>query len=107
MYGKFSRYLHQSMKNFFEALVNVAVFLPYFFSVSALLKSLFSPWKNLVSHKTTVGFSFSDWFNRFTFDMVSRGMGFIMRMTLILTYLILQVLYVILMPVIKIGRAHV
>lgn len=100
MYGKFSRYLHQSMKNFFDALVNVAVFLPYFFSVSALLRSLFSPWKNLVSHKTTVGFSFSDWFNRFTFDMVSRGMGFIMRLTLILTYLILQVLYVILMPII-------
>ncbi|MEN9328431.1 MAG: hypothetical protein RI947_1239 [Candidatus Parcubacteria bacterium] len=98
MYGKFNRYLKESMKHFFEALVNIAIFLPYFFSVSALLKSLFSPWKNLTSHKTTVGFSFSDWFSRLSFDMVSRGMGFVMRMALLTTYLILQILYVILMP---------
>lgn len=41
-----------------------------------------------------VGFSFSDFFNDFAFDLVSRGIGFFVRIGTLLTYLVIQVLYV-------------
>lgn len=41
-----------------------------------------------------VGFSFSDFFNDLAFDWVSRGIGFVVRIGTLLTYLLLQVLYV-------------
>lgn len=102
MSGKFSEFVQHSVKNFFEALINIFIFLPYFFSVSTLFKTLFAPWKNLVTHKTQRGFSFGDWFNRLGFDMISRGMGFTMRFSIITFYILFQVLYIIIIPFILI-----
>ncbi len=97
---KLSDYYHISFHSFLEALLNIGIFLPYFFSVRALLKTLFDPWKNLTAHRVERGFSFQDWMNQFGFNMVSRGMGFIMRSTLLLTYLFVQVLYTLFLPLI-------
>lgn len=100
MSNKFSDFFTHSIKNFFNGLINIFIFLPYFFSVKTLFSTLFSPWKRIVSEKTRRGFSLADWFNRWSFDMISRGMGFVMRTSLIIFYFILQCLLIILLPII-------
>jgi len=98
---------HDHMKsyfsNFLEALSNFFIFLPYFFSVSALSKSLFQPWKNIVDTTKTAGFSFGKFFNKLMFGFISRGMGFGMRISIILFYFILVSMYVLMIPLLLIG----
>lgn len=91
-------YYRYALKNFFEALINILIFLPYFFSIPTLLKTLFIPWKNLVTTKTGIGFSWQEWFNRMSGNMVSRLIGFFMRLSLITFYFILQIMYFLLSP---------
>lgn len=102
MTGKFNEFFTHSVKNFFTALINIFIFLPYFFSVKTLLTTLFAPWKRIVSVKTTRGFSFGDWFNRWSFDMISRGMGLVMRSSLLIFYALLQILLIVFLPIILI-----
>lgn len=94
---------HDNMKayidSFFEGMMNMFIFFPYFFSVGKMLKTLFSPWKKVVNREERKGFSFSQWGNDIMFDLISRGMGFMMRFSVIIFYLILQVLYVIFIPI--------
>ena len=90
--------IKQEISNFFSALVNLFIFFPYFFSVKYLLKTLFSPWKNLVAKKQGVGFSFEEWANRLFFNLISRGIGFFARTSLLLFYLFITILYVISLP---------
>lgn len=85
-------------KSFFEASFNLFIFLPYFFSVENILKTLFNPWKNIISSKQEAGFSFGEWFNRFSFNLISRTMGFIIRTTILTVYLFLQALFIIIFP---------
>lgn len=103
MRPSFTSYSKQFLHNSFDAVVNVGLFLPYFFSIPTLMRTLFAPWKNIVSHKTEVGFSISSMFDRLAQDGVSRGMGFFMRSSLIAFYLILQLSYMFVMPVFFIG----
>lgn len=107
MEKQLTAFYRQLFTDLLEALVNIEIFLPYFFSVSALANTLFSPWKNLVAYKTTRGFSFSEWFNRFMFDMISRGIGFILRSCIIFAFLFIQVVYLILIPLILIFVAMI
>ncbi|KKQ33758.1 MAG: Endopeptidase clp ATP-binding chain a [Candidatus Levybacteria bacterium GW2011_GWA2_37_36] len=86
----FWQYYWDSLHNFGEGIINIFIFLPYFFSVSALLKTLFYPWKNLIIKKTFVGFSLADWANRFAFNLISSSMGVVMRISIISFYFILQ-----------------
>lgn len=88
------------LSEWIEALVNIAMFLPYFFSVKELLFTLFSPWKNIIEENKTVGFSFSDTLNTISFNLISRVIGFFMRFSLLLFYIILQVVYVISIPIV-------
>jgi len=90
--------IKQEISNFFSALVNLFIFLPYFFSVKNLLKTLFYPWKNLVAKKQGVCFSFEEWLNRLFFNLISCGIGFFARMSLLLFYLFITILYVISLP---------
>ncbi|MBI1863029.1 ATP-dependent Clp protease ATP-binding subunit [Candidatus Microgenomates bacterium] len=94
--------MQRKILNYFEGLYNIFVFLPFYFSVPTLLKTLFSPWKNIVSQEKTVGFSFSAWASNVTFGLISRFIGAMMRSILIFTYLVVTVLFVVLMPVITI-----
>jgi ATP-dependent Clp protease ATP-binding subunit ClpC len=93
------QYTKLALSHFVEAIVNILIFLPYFFSVANLFKTLFSPWKSLTSKKTTLGFSFDEWLNRFFYNTISRGIGFIMRLSIILFYLLFQIAYIILLPI--------
>lgn len=96
----FFAYFRLALKNFIEAIGNLNVFLPYFFSVLEILKTLFSPWKHLVSKKTFRGFSFSDWFERTSFNLISRGMGFIIRIEFLFFYLIFHSILLLSTPLI-------
>ena len=98
MRKKFLQYYWTSLHNFGEAIINIFIFLPYFFSVSTLLKTLFHPWKNLIVKKTFVGFSFSDLFNRFAFNFISSSIGVIMRLSIIIFYFIFQTLFMVALP---------
>lgn len=66
----------QSWLGSFEYLAN-------YFSLFLLLKTLFSPWKKLVDDEKTTGFDFGRYFQRLTFNIVSRCMGALVRISLI------------------------
>jgi len=103
MRKNFWQYYWDSLHDFGEAIINMFVFLPYFFSVSTLLKTLFHPWKNLIVKKTFVGFSISDWANRFAFNLISRSIGLIMRLSIIFFYFIFQTLLMVFLPFIALS----
>lgn len=98
MQKNFIIYYKSQLKNFFEAVINLFIFLPYFFSIKTLFKTLFSPWKNLVSKKTMTGFSFSGFFSRLAFNGISRIIGAVMRISILAFYLCLQSLYILILP---------
>ena len=98
MRKNFFQFSSNVIKNFGEATINIFIFLPYFFSVGNLIKTLFSPWKNLVNKKTKVGFTFSEWGDRFFFNFISRGIGFFMRFSIISFYFLFQAIFMILLP---------
>ncbi len=74
--------------------------MPYFFSVPTLLKTLFSPWKNLTARPTNKARPLSTRLNDWSFNLISRGMGCIMRLTLIFFYMFVQAIYILLLPII-------
>lgn len=95
-----SLFLKNIIHDFFDGALNLFIFFPYFFSVSALFKTLFAPWKNIITKKTGRGFSFSEWLSRLFFNLISRLIGFTMRSSILLFYILFQSLYVILLPAI-------
>jgi ATP-dependent Clp protease ATP-binding subunit ClpC len=99
----FASFIKKYFRDFLEAIGNIILFLPYFFSVQKLASTFFSPWKNLVSKKTKPGFSFNDIFERFSFNLISRGIGSFMRFSILVFYIILQVVFFIALPFIFIG----
>lgn len=96
-------FYQQEFKNFGEAIINFFIFLPYFFSVAPLLKTLFYPWKNLQSKKNAAGFTFSEWGNRFVFNLISRSIGLVMRLCIISFYFIFQTVLMIILPFLALG----
>ncbi len=98
MRKNFGQYYLQSLKDSLQAIGNLFIFFPYFFSVSKLLKTLFYPWRNLVTIKSDVGFSFSEWGNRLVFNLISSSIGAVMRMSIIIFYFIFQSLFIISLP---------
>lgn len=90
----------KKVNNFFRGLFNIFLFLPHFFSALPLLKTLFAPWKRLNAQKETLGFSFTEWLNRFSFNAISRTLGFILRLSLLISFLITEIIYILLIPLI-------
>ncbi|MCL4364191.1 AAA family ATPase [Patescibacteria group bacterium] len=101
MKKSFLQFSRESFQNFGEAIINLFIFLPYFFSVSKLLKTFFSPWKNLQSKKTARGFSFSDLGNRLIFNLISSSIGAMMRLSIVSFYFIFQTLLMVGLPFIS------
>ncbi len=87
-----------TIHEFFQALYNIFIFLPYFFSVTVLIKSLFAPWKNITTKSTKRGFSLSDILNTISFNLISRVMGFSMRMAVLTFYFMVLTLYLLSLP---------
>ncbi len=54
----------------------------HYFSLPLLLPTLFAPWKRLEDTEAGTGFSFERSFQQFTFNLVSRCIGAVVRLTL-------------------------
>jgi len=85
-------YLYQNTRNYFAMFGNLCKFLPYYFSVTFLLKTLFAPWKRVYVTKTKPGFSFDEWARVLSFNIISSCIGCILRLSLIGIYLFIQIL---------------
>lgn len=93
----FSRF---KIAQFFQLIFNLFIFLPYYFSVIPLLKTLFKPWKHLVAKKKQPGFSFNEWFERTSFNLISSAIGFIMRAALLTGYFFTELIFIFSFPLI-------
>lgn len=100
MKKNFYQYLINNLNNFGEFTINIFIFLPYFFSITNLIKTLFHPWKNIQVKKTSPGFSFSEFIDILFFNLISRSIGFIMRFSIIVFYFIFQSFFMFFLPVI-------
>ncbi|PJB88133.1 hypothetical protein CO083_03375, partial [Candidatus Roizmanbacteria bacterium CG_4_9_14_0_8_um_filter_34_12] len=85
----FSHFLKSSFHDLIEALINLFIFFPYFFSVSTLFKTLFSPWKNLITKKTSRGFYFGEWITRLGFNLMSCCIGAWIRLSILIFFFII------------------
>lgn len=54
----------------------------HYFSLGLLLRTLFSPWKKLIEIDKSPGFNLQKKFEIFTFNIISRGIGAVVRMGL-------------------------
>lgn len=64
-----------------------------YFSLTLLLSSLFAPWKRLIVVEKKPGFDLAASFTNFSFNMVSRGIGSVVRVVLFITGLLALVFF--------------
>lgn len=74
---------------------NFLWYLGHVFSVDTLARSLFSPWRRIVAHRTK-RWDFEDYASAIVANIMSRIIGAVMRLTLVLFGRFLQLLLVIL-----------
>lgn len=84
----------KSLKDLYENLKSWFLFIPQFFSLPVLFKTLFSPWKRL-SESYHTGFDPEAFFSTFVVNSILRVVGFFVRFLTIITAIILEVLFVI------------
>jgi ATP-dependent Clp protease ATP-binding subunit ClpC len=103
MRKNFVQFAGDRLRDFGRATINLFIFLPYFFSVAALTKTLFNPWKNLVSTKKAPGFALVEWLNQVIFNFISRSIGFVMRSSVITFYFLLQAVFMLGLPLVALS----
>jgi len=79
-----------------KACFNFVLFSFHFFSVSLLLKTLFSPWRRVEVEKKSSGFSVERFFHQLSFNLISRVIGFLVRSFLIGWGLIFSLVFLVL-----------
>ncbi|MCJ7827773.1 AAA family ATPase, partial [Patescibacteria group bacterium] len=99
-----NRKLFDSPDNYFEwhyafipvkilhSTLNLLIFFWHFFSIGILLKTLFSPWKRQIVTRTKPGLDLGEIFERITFNLISRVIGAMVRVSLILFWLVLEII---------------
>lgn len=75
---------------------NFVFFAFHLFSVKLLFKTLFAPWRRVEIIQQKPGFSFEKLFNKLTFNLISRAIGFITRAFLISWGILLALIFIIL-----------
>ena len=104
MKSSFPDFVKQKNLELITAVTNYFIFLPYFFSVRQLLKTMFRPWKNIISPRPKVTESINDWFSRLFFNLISSLLGACMRTSIIGIYLTIQVGLVVFLPFIVVSH---
>lgn len=72
-----------------KAVFNFTAFSFHLFSVNLLLQTLFSPWRRIEIRSDKKGFSISEFFHDFSFNLISRIIGLTVRLLLIFWSLVL------------------
>lgn len=94
----FLTFFKKATEELVTAVFNLFIFLPYYFSFTRLLTTLFRPWKHLITVKSKPGFSFDEWIGRISFNLISSGVGFVVRLSIIFIYIIAQAVFVLSLP---------
>jgi len=97
--SSFTAFTEEKINNFITAVINTTMFLPHYFSVKHLLKTLFLPWKNLTEKKKMSGEGLDALFNRLSFNIISRLVGSTVRIMTLITYLFVQIAFVLFLPI--------
>lgn len=82
-------------KKILMATKNFLAFGAYFFSAKELLFSLFAPWKRQIEDYGK-GFDFEVYFRVFSGNIISRAIGFVVRIIFLFAFLIFEILVLIL-----------
>lgn len=92
-------YFQVGIPQVFDVSRNFLLFFKHYFSITRLTTSLFAPWKRLGPGKSR-GFSFGKWFDEVSFDLISRMIGFVVRLITILTGLVVLVAALVILTVV-------
>lgn len=79
------------MSYYIKSWQNTIRYVHHYFSLPLLVLTLFSPYKRLIVAEQGPGFDFGRWFQAWTFNWISRGIGAIVRTVLIFVAIILLV----------------
>ncbi|MEX0895529.1 MAG: AAA family ATPase [Patescibacteria group bacterium] len=90
------QYIARPFKWLLQLLSNYLWWTYHVFGLGRHLRQLFVPWHRLVAEKTQRGFSMSAWFDRVTYNIISRVIGAFLRIFVVLTGLGVGVLLVLL-----------
>ena len=71
-------YYTDAIKSLVKIWHNFIVFVREYYSIPLLLRTLFYPWRHDIT-KYGRGFSFKNFFETLSFNMISRGIGFTVR----------------------------
>ncbi len=74
----------QGINYYFKSVSKTLEFYLHYFSLGLLIKTLFAPWKRLIVEDKSPGFNLQKKFEVFTFNLISRGVGAVVRFLLIL-----------------------
>jgi hypothetical protein len=85
----------KAISNLVLSLKEIVIFIPRFFSIPILFRTLFAPWRRL-GEGYTKGFDPGAFFQTFLLNLILRIVGFVMRLLTISIALILLVLGVML-----------
>lgn len=84
-------YYGEAVKNVLNAWRNFIIFALNYFSIPLLLKTLFAPWKRDITRRPR-GLDIKKFFDYLTFNLISRGLGFLVRIVTILVGIIFLIL---------------
>lgn len=106
----FTWWYGRGLKDLFSFLSALFSYVQNMFSVTTLLKTLFSPWKKMVGPKRPGLDGLKDWV---TDNLISRGVGFVVRLVMMIVFMmaflvfaifaVFAIIFWICMPVILVG----
>jgi len=84
-------YYGEAVKNVLNAWRNFIIFALNYFSIPLLLKTLFAPWKRDITRKPR-GLDIKKFLDYLAFNLISRGLGFLVRLVTILVGIVFLIL---------------
>lgn len=84
-------YYGEAVRNVLNAWRNFIIFALNYFSIPLLLKTLFAPWKRDITRKPR-GLDIKKFLDYLAFNLISRGLGFLVRLVTILVGIVFLIL---------------
>ena len=84
-------YYGEAIGNVLNAWRNFIIFALNYFSIPLLLKTLFAPWKRDITRKPR-GLDIKKFLDYLAFNLISRGLGFLVRLVTILVGIVFLIL---------------